>query len=504
MTRADDTAQASQAPTVCMAAQTWLAGAEAGLLGVEPPALPTTCLRECVASTGRPCPQLRVLIDGDVAQGTGRVTTCARGHMLAMCPEPEGGRTLVLLQPSTFGEDRTELDLIEQRVQGIRALREHFHRLIEEGHGLALELIRCYEQLNIIFDITKHLVGIQDVARIKLLLITELAKALLCDWACCLVKDQEPLWWCADAGNDRAAILSTVSRHHTDKIDAVVRDRCVVGQRASDGGPSGPSLMFGPLTGDGGNVDVVVLGRKEGRPEFDSGDMRMLDSILGHGGHAIANLHLTERLRSLGLEAIRALVSAIEKKDHYTSGHSERVGFLSHLIGRQMGLSSGELNDLEWAGLVHDVGKIGISDEILGKPGSLTEEEFDVIRQHPRMSFDVIKPVQSFAKVCQIVLHHHEVPDGTGYPDGLKGDEIPLLARILHVADTFDALTSTRPYRCGHPLDKALQIMRNETGPKLDTGIMKAFEAALYDFTAQQPQRFAEIFQNVTETETKV
>jgi len=504
MTRADDTAQTSEAPTVCMAAQTGLSGVEAGLVGVEPPVLPATCLRECVEATGKPCPQLRALIEGDVSQGTSHVATCARGHILAVCPEPEGGQTLVLLQPSTFDEDQPEHDLMERRVQGIRALREHFDRLIQEGHGLALELIRCYEQLNIIFDITKHLVGIQDVASVKLQLITELAKALLCDWACCLMKNQEPLWWCADAGHDKAAILSIVSRYHTDKIDTVVRDRCVVGQRASDGGPKGPSLMFGPLTGDGGNIDVVVLGRNEGRPEFDSGDMRMLDSILGHGGHAIANLHLTDRLRSMALEAIRALVSAIEKKDPYTSGHSERVGFLSRLIGQQMDLSPAELNDLEWAGLLHDVGKIGISDEILGKPGSLTKEEFDVVRQHPRMSFDVIRPVQSFANVCQIVLHHHEVPDGTGYPDGLTGDEIPLLARILHVADTFDALTSTRPYRCGYPLEKALQIMRDETGPKLDVDIMKAFEAALHDFAAQQPQRFAAIFQNVTETEMKV
>ena len=103
MTRADDTVQASEAQTVYMMAQTRLAGAEAGLVGVEPPTLPATCLRECLEPTGKPCPQLGALIDGDVAQGTSHIATCARGHMLAVCPEPEGGRTLVLLQPSNRG-----------------------------------------------------------------------------------------------------------------------------------------------------------------------------------------------------------------------------------------------------------------------------------------------------------------------------------------------------------------------------------------------------------------
>ena len=196
---------------------------------------------------------------------------------------------------------------------------------------------------------------------------------------------------------------------------------------------------------------------------------------------------------------MRALVSAIDKKDHYTSGHSERVGFLSQLIGQHMGLEPELLQDLEWGGLLHDVGKIGISDGVLSKPGGLTVKEFDHIKQHVIMSHEIIAPIECMASVRDIVLYHHEVPDGSGYPEGLRGEEIPLPARIVHVADTFDALTTSRSYRKAFPLGKALAIMEADKGTKLDAQIVEHFLAAFGAFRVEQPDNLRRLFSHLAE-----
>lgn len=134
---------------------------------------------------------------------------------------------------------------------------------------------------------------------------------------------------------------------------------------------------------------------------------------------------------------------------------------------------------LEWAGLLHDVGKIGIPEEILNKPGKLTDEEFAIIRKHPRMGYDILKPIASFEGVLSAVLHHHENIDGSGYPDGQTGDETPVAAKIIHVVDVFDALTSARSYRAAFSVEKACAILRSEAGTKMDAQIVAAFCRAL-------------------------
>ncbi len=182
-----------------------------------------------------------------------------------------------------------------------------------------------------------------------------------------------------------------------------------------------------------------------------------------------------QRLRGTALEVTRALVAAVDQKDHYARGHSERVSFLSRLVGRELGLSPAEQQDLEWAGLLHDVGKIRIPEVVLGKPGRLTLDEFDQIKRHPQLGYDILKLVTAFERALADILHHHEQPDGGGYPRGLRGDAIPVGARIIHVVDTFDALTSTRSYRAAFAFDKACEIMRQDVGTRLDPDATQAF-----------------------------
>ncbi len=177
-------------------------------------------------------------------------------------------------------------------------------------------------------------------------------------------------------------------------------------------------------------------------------------------------------------EVVSALVEAIEAKDPYTRGHTQRVSELAVLVGEEMGLSPDELDMLYRSAMLHDIGKIGIPDSILNKPGRLTAPEFEVVKQHPVRGHLIIRNVRSLQSEIAGVRHHHERMDGSGYPDGLQGDEIPLMARIIAVADVFDAITSARPYREGWTVDEALAQIDREAGAKLDVDCVAALHRA--------------------------
>lgn len=176
---------------------------------------------------------------------------------------------------------------------------------------------------------------------------------------------------------------------------------------------------------------------------------------------------------------VESLRLAVDAKDSYTRGHSDRVSYYSVLIGKKLGLQEEELNILKDGGLFHDIGKIGIPDAILQKPGKLTDEEYDDIKNHPSIGSKIIAPAKIFENILPIVKHHHERYDGRGYPGCLKGNDIPLYARIAAVADTFDAMTSDRSYRPRFTLFKALEELENVKGTQLDPMIVDAFILAI-------------------------
>jgi len=157
-----------------------------------------------------------------------------------------------------------------------------------------------------------------------------------------------------------------------------------------------------------------------------------------------------------------SLARSIESKDPYTHGHCERLADYSVALGKQVGLSEDQITALRRAGVVHDIGKVAVPDAILLKPGRLTEEEWSVIRQHPIVGERICAPLKSFRSVLPIIRHHHEKYNGSGYPDGLVGDAIPMAARVLQIVDIFDALTTERPYKKALSTKDALQTMREE------------------------------------------
>jgi HD-GYP domain-containing protein (c-di-GMP phosphodiesterase class II) len=176
------------------------------------------------------------------------------------------------------------------------------------------------------------------------------------------------------------------------------------------------------------------------------------------------------------LDVMKAIAAIIDAKDGYTHRHSERVAAFAVRLAQQLGLSADERSVVELSGLLHDVGKIGVPDAILNKPGKLTDEEFAEMRRHPGHGAAILANIES-AKVTELlpgVKYHHERWDGTGYPEGLRGEEIPLIGRILSVADFLDALTSERAYRKGLSIDDVVQMIREQAGRAFDPRVVEA------------------------------
>jgi HD-GYP domain-containing protein (c-di-GMP phosphodiesterase class II) len=201
-----------------------------------------------------------------------------------------------------------------------------------------------------------------------------------------------------------------------------------------------------------------------------------------------------EENKELFIGSIQMLAGAVDEKDPYTRGHSDRVTRYSLLIAKEMDLPAHFMETLRISAQLHDVGKIGIEDHILKKPGALTEEEFEVMKTHTTKGANILRPVTQLADMLPGIELHHEALDGRGYPYGLQGDQIPLLARVIAVADTFDALTTNRPYQQAHTPDQTLQIIKNLAGKRLDPLAVQALlavhargEIKIQRFTIKRP-----------------
>ncbi|NNF38139.1 MAG: HD domain-containing protein [Gemmatimonadetes bacterium] len=238
-----------------------------------------------------------------------------------------------------------------------------------------------------------------------------------------------------------------------------------------------PVELF-PLRLRGGVEGALAVGACEGRTMSDV-DRARIQSLAARATLGLQGAGLVEELGEMAWGTIRALARAIDAKSHWTAGHSERVVALALALGREMGLARDDLELLKRGGLLHDVGKIGVPASILDHPGRLSDEQFDAMKQHPLIGVRILEPIEAFRSSLPIVRSHHERWDGTGYPEGLRGEEIDPLARILAAADVFDAMVSTRPYREALSQATAHQYIRGEAGSHFDVDVVGALSRVL-------------------------
>ncbi len=241
------------------------------------------------------------------------------------------------------------------------------------------------------------------------------------------------------------------------------------------------SLLLYPLVVGDEAVGVVCIGehRSWERSPMNAERAALCQTIVNQGAAAVGHALSHKVLKEAFTGTIRSLAEAIDAKDPSTRGHSDWVSKYALMIGRQLGLESGLLDDLKYAGYLHDVGKIGIPDNILGKTSQLSAEEWKLMKKHPIVSARILEPVPIPPVIKAAIRHHHERFDGKGYPYGLAGEAIPLAARILSVADSYDAMTSDRPYRRALSDEQAVAELTRRSGTQFDPAVVGAFLAAL-------------------------
>jgi len=232
-----------------------------------------------------------------------------------------------------------------------------------------------------------------------------------------------------------------------------------------------------PITNNGKLAAVLQLINKEGEGYFTRDDKEIMEILIDtHIAPDLEKVKAYNYMQELYMDSIQTIANAIDARDEYTQGHCTRVSEYSVMIGKKLGMEEEELNDLRCSAILHDVGKIGTSDSILNSTMKLTTEEFEQIKTHVITGARILKPISKTKPgIVYGAKYHHERYDGTGYVEGLSGESIPLFARIIAVSDTFDAMTSNRPYRKGLPEEVAVAELIKDSGTKYDKKIVDAF-----------------------------
>ena len=302
-----------------------------------------------------------------------------------------------------------------------------------------------------------------------------------------------PNWEAADEGPQTPATAALKPLRST-LIMEVVSDQIpllISENTGSNGLPAEiNSAMIVPLKIRDKVFGVITASVNQGQKRFAEKDLYYLSFLAQSAAQAIENLALYENIYENLFATLYAFVKAVEARDLYTQQHSSRVTGLSLILGQHLGCSKEELDILNFAGQLHDIGKIGIRDDILLKPGRLTDDEFEKIKDHPVIGANILEQLGLWEKERQIILSHHERIDGTGYPDGITQQEIPFLARILSVADVYDAMASDRAYRRKMEDPVIIKIINEGGGSQFDPDVVAAFNQA---YKAGKITRYMEI-----------
>lgn len=245
--------------------------------------------------------------------------------------------------------------------------------------------------------------------------------------------------------------------------------------RTNNANYNSKSFVSVPLRVKNRIIGVLNVNSTDSNQIFEERDVRLLTILADQAAITLENIELYDNLQNFYLEMVQTLARAIDAKDSYTHEHADRARRFARLIGHKLNLPEVMIRHIEYAALMHDIGKIGIDETILHKPGKLTPEEKEIIKKHPSIGNRIIAPVAFLSPVAPMVLYHQEWFNGQGYPEGLKGEEIPLGARIVAVIDAFDAITSDRPYRKALPKEVGIEELKKGSGTQFDPKVVSAF-----------------------------
>jgi len=357
--------------------------------------------------------------------------------------------------------------------------------------GFTDQLTDAYETIHSLYSIGRLLGDVARPERVLADITTRLYETTAFRWVLTRVASDarfpEGLQGQLIASNDDTIVLDDYRDHialfEEASIDAN-DGKCIL-LEAEDGIPEaiGPQVAVQPIMRGGEILGLIAAGLKSGEDhQISSYETLLFEATGGYVFSFLKNVLLYHDQRVTFLGTLRALTAAIDAKDRYTRGHSERVAMLSAALAREVGMRPDECERIHIAGLVHDVGKIGVAEGVLTKPGRLTDEEFEKVRAHPEIGYRILRDIPSLRDVLPGVMHHHERWDGRGYPHGLSGEQIPLMARIIALADTFDAMSSTRSYRPAMPRDLVLQEIERCAGQQFEAQLATAF--VKLDFSA--------------------
>ncbi len=333
------------------------------------------------------------------------------------------------------------------------------------------EMLQLSSQLNFLCKMAKKILGLDDLKKCYQIILDEISLAVKADQGFVHTKGR----W--------DETISVTHRMTTEEMESALTSNCLQRQ-ATDSTiictrEDGASLLYSPIKEKGTQSGQMVFLRALNQRAFSASEKKLVGIIGDIISPTFETLRLYDTLQDLYMNTVKALAAAIDAKDEYTHGHSFRVAKYALAIGEELGINSQQLNDLEIAGYMHDLGKIGISELILGKPGKLTNEEFCLIQQHPVFTDKILQPIKLPIHIVEGATQHHERMDGTGYPCGLIGTDISLFGRIIAVADVFDALTSQRPYREAWSVEEALKTLYDGIDQLFDREILLAFLSAL-------------------------
>jgi putative nucleotidyltransferase with HDIG domain len=393
-------------------------------------------------------------------------------------------RSMVPLESLKEGTKRIARKEFSSRV--IVKSHDEFEEVAESFNSMASQLGRHFKTLTTVAEIDRAVLSVLDREKVVDTVLNRMREVFPCDGVSVTMIDSKSAeraqTYLRDRKVEQERLAETVEIKAQD-IQNLYDNPTTLKLDLGEGWPGylsglakrgSKSFLILPIFIKQELAGIVSLGYLQA-PQLTQDDLDQARQLADQVAVAFSNVRLIEELDRLNWGTLRALARAIDAKSSWTAGHSERGTRLALQIGEKMGLSKEEIDDLHRGGLLHDIGKIGISPEILDKPGKLTDEERQIMNGHVTMGARILEPIAAYAKIIPIVLQHHECFDGSGYPDGLAGEAIDFGARIFALADRFEALTSERPYRKALHHKRAAQYIKKRAGTEFDPKVVKAF-----------------------------